>query len=51
MDFTRLEFEGKEYWAPGCYDSYLTRIYGDYMTLPPENKRKTHNMTVYLDTV
>lgn len=50
-DFTKVEFEGKEYWAPGCYDSYLTRIYGDYMTLPPENKRKTHNMTVYLDTV
>ena len=51
MDFTKVEFEGKEYWAPGCYDSYLTRIYGDYMTLPPEHKRKTHNMTVYLDTV
>ena len=29
---------------PGAtdYDGYLTVKYGDYMTLPPENKRKIH---------
>lgn len=24
------------------YDKYLTHLYGDYMTLPPEGKRKVH---------
>lgn len=24
------------------YDEYLKYTYGDYMQLPPENKRKTH---------
>lgn len=47
VDFTTVEFEGKRYQAPGCYDKYLTQIYGDYMTLPPEEKRKNHNMKVW----
>lgn len=24
------------------YDAYLSHTYGDYMHLPPEDKRKTH---------
>ena len=24
------------------YDLYLTRLYGDYMTLPPVGERKIH---------
>ncbi len=40
---TQVEYEGKMYDAPGDYEFYLKRIYGDYMTLPPENKRVTHN--------
>ncbi len=47
VDFTTVEFEGKRYQAPGCYDKYLTQIYGDYMKLPPEEKRKNHNMKVW----
>lgn len=45
--FVPVEFEGREYLAPGCYDSYLRQIYGEYMTLPPENKRKDHKMKVW----
>ena len=40
----KLEFEGKEYSAPRNYEYILTHIYGkNYMTLPPENERITHN--------
>lgn len=43
-----VEFEGYKFPAFSCWDSYLTGLYGDYMQLPPVEKRKTHNMTVYL---
>lgn len=44
-----VEFEGEMYPAFSCWDSYLTGLYHDYMTLPPESKRKTHDMAVYMD--
>lgn len=34
-----LEFEGLKFKAPGNYHDYLTRLYGDYMKLPPEKDR------------
>lgn len=38
-----LDFEGRRYMAIKGYDSYLTELYGNYMQLPPEEKRKpTH---------
>ena len=40
---TKLEFEGKMYDVPKEYDYILKRIYGNYMELPPEEKRITHN--------
>lgn len=43
-----VEFEGYKFPAFSCWDSYLTGLYGDYMQLPPVEKRKTHNITVYL---
>lgn len=50
IDFTEVSFEGKQYQAPGCYDRYLTQIFGDYMTLPPEEKRVDHKMKVWYGT-
>lgn len=38
-----LEFEGGRFWAPKGYDAFLTQLYGDYMQLPPEEKRVTHH--------
>ncbi len=38
-----LPFEGREYKAPVGYDAYMRRLFGDYMTLPPEDKRVTHH--------
>lgn len=43
-----VEFEGHKFPAFFCWDSYLRGLYGNYMELPPVEKRKTHNMTVYL---
>ena len=33
------EFDGMNVLIPDNYDEILTRIYGDYMTPPPENQR------------
>lgn len=35
------EFEGREYWSMAFIgaDAWLTKIYGDYMKLPPEEQR------------
>ena len=43
-----VSFEGSLFSAPIGYDEYLTDTYGDYMQLPPIDKRKTHHLnTVY----
>lgn len=42
----QISFEGHLLSAPADPDAYLTRIYGDYMTLPPPEKRQTHAAVV-----
>lgn len=44
-----LYFEGHKVKAPVGYDRYLTLMYGDYMKLPPEDKRKPHHNFAFLD--
>lgn len=38
-----VEFEGRCCTTFSCYDSYLTRLYGDYMQLPPKEMRESHH--------
>lgn len=38
-----VEFEGLHLPAPCGWDEYLSRLYGDYMTLPPQHQRATHH--------
>lgn len=42
-EFTELEFEGRSFMALRDSHSYLTAIYGDYMTLPPKEKQVSHH--------
>ncbi|MBR3150125.1 MAG: LicD family protein [Eubacterium sp.] len=41
-----LEFEGNMLKAPVGYEEYLEKMYGDYMTPPPEKDRINHNIEV-----
>lgn len=43
-----VQFEGHQFSAFSCWDSYLKELYGDYMKLPPVEKRQTHDMKVYV---
>lgn len=36
------EFESQLFFGPEDYDTYLRALYGEYMELPPENKRRVH---------
>lgn len=38
----KIEFEGRMFNVPNDYDYYLSNIYGDYMKLPPVDKRIAH---------
>lgn len=44
-----LPFEDTEMPVPVGYDAYLRIAFGDYMKLPPEDKRIPHHDTVKLD--
>ncbi|MCM0650583.1 LicD family protein [Clostridium swellfunianum] len=39
-----LDFEDSKFLVPNDYEAYLTKIFGDYMKLPPEEKRVPHNL-------
>ena len=41
-EYLQTEFEGEIFKIPKEYDLYLSTTYGDYMKLPPKEKRVTH---------
>lgn len=45
----RMEFEGHMMPMPSGYDKYLKMAFGDYMKLPPEDKRVCHHDYEKLD--
>ncbi len=46
---THVTFEGMTVRAPREYVSWLTQVYGDYMQLPPEDKRIPHHFVADFD--
>ena len=46
FDLIKLNFEGKQFYAPRNYDAILTQLYGDYMKLPPEDERVWHSKEI-----
>lgn len=42
-----MEFEGEKFWGLSSFNNYLRNIYGNYMQLPPENKRRTHHIVAW----
>ncbi|MBR5581627.1 MAG: LicD family protein [Treponema sp.] len=40
-------FEDMKFYIPKAYDSILKNLYGDYMVLPPEEKRTNHGIYEY----
>lgn len=43
-----MKFEDRTYKVMVGYDDHLTRTYGDYMQLPPEDQRVTHQFEAYM---
>ncbi len=43
-----VDFQGVSAYIPENYDPYLTYLYGDYMTPPPEDKRMSHHDAIFI---
>ena len=48
-DGLKIKFENLDVVIPQKYDDYLTKLYGDYMTLPPEEERIPHHYCEIID--
>lgn len=44
-----MPFEDIEIMMPNGYDDYLTRIYGNYMQMPPKEKQVSHHLHAFID--
>ena len=47
-ELIKLPFGDREYYCPSGYDAILTKQYGDYMTLPPEEQRAIPKIKAYM---
>lgn len=42
-------FENDSFYGPNDYDSFLKQLYGNYMQLPPEDKRRNHRIIAWIN--
>lgn len=48
-EYVELEFEGQKFMCFKKWDEFLTTMFGDYMTLPPEDQRSWQHHPLVLD--
>ncbi|WP_241033758.1 LicD family protein [Vibrio maerlii] len=48
--YRKYQFEDREYWCISSYDQYLSMMYGDYMQIPKDQDKETHNNVGFLPT-
>lgn len=48
-EFIEMPFEDTKFIVPKAYDAILTRMYGNYMKLPPKEKQVSHHNLVEID--
>jgi lipopolysaccharide cholinephosphotransferase len=46
---TQYQFNDFKVWGPRDYDPILTRLYGDYMSLPHIESRRSHHKSSYIN--
>ena len=46
LPVSRIQFEGLNFNAPHNPDAYLSKLYKNYMQLPPEDKRDIHSVYI-----
>jgi len=46
-NYVYVDFENHKFKAPAGYNDYLISQYGDYMEIPPLDKRVSHNVVAY----
>ena len=39
----QFDFEDHKFWGTQAYDPYLSNLYGNYLELPPKERRVTHH--------
>lgn len=44
----KAKFRERDMFIPADYDTYLRKMYGNYMQLPPENQRVRHDFEAYV---
>ena len=47
-EYVQIPFEDTTFLAPAGYEKYLTEVYGNYMELPPEDKREPQHHIIEL---
>lgn len=47
MQKVLVNFENYAFFAPTCWDEYLTGLYGNYMKLPPLEDRENHSIIAW----
>lgn len=48
-EYVELEFEGQKFMCFKKWDEFLSAMFGDYMTLPPEDQRSWQHHPIILD--